>query len=315
MPDHTLPADVLFLVFSQLTSPVTLKRPAFYDDLRSASLVCKAWTLVAQKLLWKAVYLDGGDEQMKDFLTVEAKGKTKELVLHDNTPEDTEKQAWSVDILLAILKRCDLQHLEVRRPHRAYQSSANPQSTLLSIGSGPPFRGFTYELLLSCIAQECQQGRLPLLTSLAVQSSHDLPSRGGFLTRQLRHFSVETVYQSDDAMTLAMGALFSAVDQSSSLRQFLVICTSLDSLSIGSLGAHDLYQAFPPSLTTVRIGKVAEQIEDVFLEVLLSALPRLPKITLLRLGDWDRLVEVGEEEHVSAVEQACEAQGVELVKG
>ncbi|BGP17267.1 hypothetical protein JCM10213v2_005285 [Rhodosporidiobolus nylandii] len=196
MPVPSLPLELIELILSHLVSPLTLDPPDFYNDLRSASLVCKVWMPVAQKLLWKAVYL-GGEEQANRFLAVEEKAKMSELVLCKQGRREDEERAWTTGEALRVFERCPhvdrlvctlplheldelqgffglsfphLQRLELLRPNQR-QKRLSPA---IPIPLHSPFH-FSYQFLLTDIFQDPEPGLLPLLTSLTVQDSKDLP--------------------------------------------------------------------------------------------------------------------------------------------
>ncbi|BGP17306.1 hypothetical protein JCM10213v2_005324 [Rhodosporidiobolus nylandii] len=108
MPIHSLPLELIDLIFSHLTSPLILERPAFYDDLRSAALVCRYWTFPAQRLLWKQVYLSGCDEQVEKWLAVDFRPgwQVKVLVLTERGEKRTLNANYSMEVLLHLFARC-----------------------------------------------------------------------------------------------------------------------------------------------------------------------------------------------------------------
>ncbi|BGP17275.1 hypothetical protein JCM10213_008171 [Rhodosporidiobolus nylandii] len=332
---RVLPADLHLLILEQLVEAISLHHPPHYEDLRTAAMVCKDWGKMAQKLMWEAVYLDS-EEKARRFLAVEEKARMQELVLHDHASTRAHAQSWNTKPLLGVVKRCrsverfvctlsfdqilavapaflarffpSLRHFELIAPYRLGQPQPLPallsSITLLPTWVTPHTPTKTAHL----IAHDCEQGLLLRLTDWFVQSGFDLPVRGGALSRQIRrcHIADAVGSKSRDigqwtAYTLDLGSL-------------LPQCTSLQHLSIGVLRNPHFLDALPPSLITMDIAEVTFGFRANLLDVLPPALPRLSNLARLRIGNWSQVVEECRAEDVKAVEQACEAQGVELVK-
>ncbi|BGP17313.1 hypothetical protein JCM10213_009083 [Rhodosporidiobolus nylandii] len=335
MPVPSLPYELIEPILSQLTLPLTKERPAFYDDLRSASLVCKTWAEIAQELLCKAVYLDS-EEKARRFLAVEEKASMTKLALHDEASTGTDMEAWDSDLFLEIAERCrsverfvctlsfeevceivpaflsqffpNLRHLELIRHYRL--PGPQPLPPLLASITVVPVSRFAIMPAdaATLVARDCDRGLLPRLTAFSIQSSNDLPMAGGALSRQLRRCHIK------DASGYSSCILGCQPPFRHDIRVSLPKCTSLQHLSIDLLRGPEFSIAFPESLITLVVAKVDLGVAAGFLAALPSALPRLSNLTLLRVGNWSEIVEQSQAEHAKAVEQACEAQGVELVK-
>ncbi|GAA5946837.1 hypothetical protein JCM10213_009090 [Rhodosporidiobolus nylandii] len=335
MPIHSLPLELIDLIFSHLTSPLILERPAFYDDLRSAALVCRYWTFPAQRLLWKQVYLSGCDEQVEKWLAVDFRPgwQVKVLVLTERGEKRTLNANYSMEVLLHLFARCggitsfrcdlalrvlrdavpdfnhrffpDLQSLEVTHPYRdLVQRPALPPNIRILIIHKLPVRAPLVRqdgcFLFSVVSADYAAGRFPSLNRLEVAELNALP-RLKALAPSLR------------TLVLPSEGLGSHLPywEATPLEDhaaFLAACSNLTRLVIPIL--------VPSSVAHLEIGTSAADAFRTFCVDLDKLSKSWAGVVELRIQDprnderFSDMMELWEK-----VEESCASRGIEVVSG
>ncbi|BGP17307.1 hypothetical protein JCM10213_009089 [Rhodosporidiobolus nylandii] len=330
MPLPVLTPDVLHLILEQLVEPIVLFRYnfPFYDDLCSASLVCRDWREVAQKLLWRAVYLcDEG--QAETWLAVKPKAGwvVRSLVLEDlDLHFEPEPCSWSSKTVKQSIKRASqathfASNFDLRSIFDSL-SAALPELNALDIAG--PYRGdqpFQLPprldtLNLSCTAHDDSTNQLLEHLVADLQSgrfSSRLDVRLGELdladlsiAPHLKglHVPVPLDWPVCKHQEYIMCFIVEA---------FLPACTFLERITLDFLWSPSLVFNLPASVKVVEVlDSERYNLRPLFKEFE-ERTKHLTQLKLLRICDSDGVCEEEEmQEKVREVEADCERRGIRL---
>ncbi|BGP17285.1 hypothetical protein JCM10213_008161 [Rhodosporidiobolus nylandii] len=275
-----LPADLYPLILEHLAAPVGFAFPPHYAHLRTAALVCKDWVKMAQKLLWREVYLDGEDEAMKRFVEARMPDEceVEALVLDHEQSSEWYHEVCQRDpeTMLEVFQRCPrilclafplnsalhkvpaplpayFTDLEIFESSWAYRDVISlgcvilPKLDTFRLGNTNP-SGMS--LIISELVRDHKNALLPSLRTLGLPQTCDLRS---LLPLASTLHTLEVPARFDDALPyeypdpLALGMSAYLVDV------FLPACTSLKQLVLEADWPPGLLLGLPPTVKRLDI--------------------------------------------------------------